>query len=463
MIAYAEERPTSFALAVMLAAAAAVLLMMVPLRDAGLALAAAAALVLVVLNRHAALYVVAMAIALSPESNVGVTFRIEDLLMVLLVLTWVPHLLTFRDRQRTPLDRILIAYVLAGFVGTLWGLHLGTAHITLDKDYSAPFHLLKRIEFVLLFFIVVDTLKTVRDVQRFTYVFMAALFGLNLYSLIVYLSGSPIALGPAGAPIHEPGLASMLNVALAISLLPGASKPARVLLGALIAFSLAVLPLALGRNFISSTVLILLYVGLFQQRWVLACIPLPFLMWFAYPQRFVRRILTLENVFAPDYTGMQTQGAALVSRAVAKGHYTFLTLGYSPVFGFGMATQPLGAMDSEYVTQLLYTGLVGLVVFLIFGARLFRLISEAKRAAKDPAHLALANAFQLILVAYAVYSVFSPSISAQRAGGLFFLIVGLIAVLHRALTQQAQAGSSSEAAPAPVAAPAARWARGAAR
>ncbi len=437
MMERVEASRAPWILAVGSAGLLALFLALEPIQYVVMALAAVGVVVLVLLNRHAALYVSVLAIALSPDINVGVALRADDFIMVALTLAWLIRLCVFKERQGTVLDRLLIAYVLVAFAATLWGLHLGTAYLTTDKYSSAPFHVLKRVEFVFLFFIFTDTLRTLQEVRRFTYTLMVALLALSVYSLWVFLSNGRIALAPPGAPVHEPGIAAMLNIALALSLLPAATRPAKVALGLIIAFSLAVLPLAFGRNFISSTVLVLLYMGLFQQRWVLALIPLPFIMWLAYPAAVVQRILTLSNVLAPDVTGFQTHGAAILSRTIWPSHYALLTLGYSPILGFGLANQPLGAVDSEYIIQILYTGLVGFAIFLMLGARLFRLVREARRAARSPLDVALANSFQLILVAFAVFSIFSASISAQRAGGFFFILVGLIAVFHRALTQPA--------------------------
>jgi len=433
----AEDR-TSLLLAMGLGGILALFLALHPPLQVGAGFLAVAVALLVFVNRRAAFYLIIPAVAISPEMPLlGLSVRVEDLLMIPLTVGWLAHVCVTKGRRRTPLDRVLIAYLAVALVGTVWGGYLGTAHFaTLDKYVSAPFHLLKRFEFAFLFFILVDTLETPGEVRRYTYVLMASLVALSGFALVEFLSNQHIALAPAGAPVHEPGLASMINVALALSLLRVARPPAKVLLSAVILFSVAVLPLTLGRNFIATTGLVLLYVGLFQQRWILALLPVPWLMGaYLYPQHVVERVLTFEQAFAPDITGFQTQGAALISRVVSPGQYSLLALGYSPLVGFGLGSIPLGSMDSEYATQIFYTGLLGLAVFVILGARLFRIAREAVRAARDPVHVGLARGFQLVLAAYAIHSIFSPSISATRGGEIFFVAVGLLCVLHRSLTQ----------------------------
>ena len=89
-------------------------------------------------------------IALSPDIPfLKIPVRIEDLLMVPLAAGWLAHLCAFRERQRTSLDRLVVAYFLVGLLATAWGGYLGTVHFSeLSKEAGASFHLLKRLEFV---------------------------------------------------------------------------------------------------------------------------------------------------------------------------------------------------------------------------------------------------------------------------------------------------------------------------
>ncbi len=406
----------------------------------GLGVAAAGVTALAFFNRRAALYLIVPAIALTPEIPfLGVPLRLEDLLMVPLAAGWLAHQCLYKDRQPTVLDRVLLAYLIVGLIATVWGAYLGTVRFSvLSKDTAALFHLLKRLEFVLLVFIMCDTLTTAGDVRRLTYVLMASMCALSAFALVQYLlnpAAEHIAVGPAD-PGHEAGLASMINVALALSLLPAARRWARLLLIAIILFSVAVLPPTLGRNYIATTAIIMLYIGVFHQRWILLFFPLVWLVGlYVYPPEIVKHVLTLKSVFAPNATYAETAGASLISRLAPPTFYGLLGLGYSPILGFGLASRSLGAFDSEYATQLFYTGLVGLAIFLTLGARLLRLTGEAVRAARTPLQAGVARGFHLIWIAYAVHSVFSPSISASRVGAIFFVVAGLLVALHRSLAQ----------------------------
>jgi hypothetical protein len=413
----------------------------------GIGILAIAVTGLALFNRRATLYLIAPAIALTPELPfLGVPLRLEDLLMLPLAVGWLAHQCLFRDHRRTPLDRLLLAYLIVGLLATLWGGYLGSVHFGgLSKDTAAPFHMLKRLELLLLFFIISDTLTEARDVQRLTYVMIASMVALSAFALSQYFlnptvvteggAAEHIAVGPAD-PGHEAGFGSMISIALALSLLPAATRSAKLLLIAVVLFSVIALPPTLGRNYMATTAIVMLYIGLFRMRWILLFIPLA---WLAalhlYPPEIVKHALTLQHVFAPDTSGAATSGASVISRSAGPFFFGLLGLGYSPILGFGLASISLGALDSEYATQLYYTGLVGLAIFLLLGARLFRLTREAIQAARDPMQKAMANGFQLVWIAYAVHSVFSPGISASRVGAEFFFMSGLLVVLHRCTTQ----------------------------
>jgi len=107
----------------------------------------------------------------------------------------------------------------------------------------------------------------------------------------------------------------------------------------------------------------------------------------------------------------------------------------SPLLGWGLGSIALGSIDNEYAGQMVYTGILGFAVFLWLAVRITRTAREAYEVARrqDSPALPLIAGLQQCLWGYAIYSVFSPSISAARAGAFFFTIIGLVAVLHREL------------------------------
>jgi hypothetical protein len=441
MIERIQEDRTALLLAVGLGGLVAVFLLFQPPLQAGLVFVGIGVFILALFNRQVTLYLMIPAMALSPDIPLlGIPIRAEDVIMVPLAAGWLVHLSVFKARRQTSLDRLMMAYFLVAVVATLWGGYMDTAHLfTAEKQISAPFHLLKRLEFVLIFFIMADALGSLKEVRLFTYILIGSMAAMSIYSLQQFLANRLIALGP-GVEGHEAGVASMIAVPLAVSLIPAAGRPAKLLLGALILFSLMVLPLSLGRNFLAVTGLMLLYVGLFQrQRWVLLLPIFLILSLYLYPSHVVERAVSVKNLVTGDVTNKQDTPVPLfIARAVAPARHGGEAFEKSPVLGLGMASVPLGAIDNEYSVQLVYTGFVGLAIFLMLGVRLFRLTKESAAAARDPLDVGLTRGFLLVLVGYGFYSLFGSSISPTHTGEFFFVIAALVAALHRSLVRSSE-------------------------
>ncbi|MDR7438956.1 MAG: hypothetical protein QN181_03560 [Armatimonadota bacterium] len=397
--------------------------------------------VLAVLNPRGALFWIPPAMALGPEMPLGrISVRPEDLMLVALALGWAIRR-AGETRASTPLDTPLVLYALAGVAATLWGAAIGTANLWSTHPWTASgFHALKRLELVLLFFVITDLLRTPDDARRMTYVFMGSLAALNLYALVRFHETGHMALGPEGSPVHEPGLAAMLNAGLALGFLVASRRfRTSALFGGLLLGSLYVLPFSLGRNFLVATATMLLLVGLSRKRSLLLLLPLGWILVpTLFPEHVAVRVLSLREAFADvEYSEAYGSGVNLRQRFQPGLYYTSQALPQSPVFGWGLASVSLGSVDNEYALQLVTTGLFGFLTFLWVVVTLVRTTRKAYRAAQgsgSPAFPLIAG-LQNCLVGYGLYSLFSPSISAARAGAFFFLLVGLVAVVHRCVAQ----------------------------
>jgi len=360
-------------------------------------------------------------------------------------------------RPATPLDKPLLAYAAIGLVATLWGTALGTADLTgLNKVTASGLHLLKRFEFVIYFFILTDVLRSIADVRRMLYVFMGSLIGLSIFSFGRFEATGTIALGPGGSPVHEPGLASMLNIALALGLIvTSRSVRTNVLAGALLLGSLWVLPFSLGRNYLSATGLMIVIVLLSRKRSVVFMLPLFITLFYAamlalpstglFPTNVGQRFSTLGSVFS---SRASSSGVSIVDRLGPAVIHSWEVITSSPLVGWGLGSIALGSMDSEYATQMVYTGLLGFAIFLWLVVRIARMVGatyDAAQAQDSPARPWIAG-LQHCLLGYALYSTFSPSISAARAGAFFFTVLGLAAVLYHQVVERPATEAAAEPA-----------------
>ena len=342
-------------------------------------------------------------------------------------------------------------------MATLWGTALGTADLTgLNKVTASGLHLLKRFEFVIYFFILTDVLRSIADVRRMLYVFMGSLVALSIFSFGRFQATGTIALGPEGSPIHEPGLASMLNIGLALGLIvTSRSVRTNVIAGAVLLGSLWVLPFSLGRNYLSATALMIVIVLFSRKRAMVFMLPLfVALFWGAmialpttglFPTNVGERLSTLGSVFTSHASA---RVVSLVDRLGPAVAHSWEVITSSPLVGWGLGSVALGSMDSEYATQMVYTGILGFAIFIWMVVRLARMVGttyDVAQAEDSPARPWIAG-LQHCLLGYALYSTFSPSISAARAGAFFFTVIGLAAVLYHQVVERPATEAGAEPA-----------------
>jgi hypothetical protein len=397
---------------------------------------------LALLSPKAALYLVIPTIALAPEFQFGgVYLRPDDLMIAVIVVAWAlrgPG----SGRTGTPVDRPLFAYFAVGLLATLWGVVMGTADLwSTDQLTAAGFHVVKRVEFLLFYLALTRLLQTTADVKTFVILLAVSMGGLMLYGMSQFSRTQYIALAPFGSQVHEVGLGGMLGAAIALGFLVTSRRFATSLSsGLLLVGSALALPFTLGRNFLASTAAIFLAAALSRRRVLLLLIPVALLIApILLPPHVLARVMTLRWAFSTfDAPSVEGWGPVfLATRITPAVAHAWDVLVSSPLFGWGLASLPLGAVDSEYVTQFVYTGIVGLLVFVILALRIARMAKQTYRSAeqRDAAVFPLITGLRYCLLGYAVNSLLSPSISSARPGAIFIVIVALIAVLYRSTLQ----------------------------
>lgn len=402
---------------------------------------AALAGITAMLSPQVMLGITILMMGLAPEVSVGgVYLRPDDVMIALLVIAWA--LGQAGKRAGSPLDRPMVAYVLIGVFATLWGAVIGTADLwSTDQLTAAGFHVLKRVEFVLYFLAFTGIVKSIADAKRMFYIFMAALAGLIIFGLRRFGETGYISLAPLGAAVHEPGLASMLAVALALGLLVGAKRASTSFAAwGYMAGAIAALPFTLGRNFIATTGALLAIVAVTRKRILLFLAPLALIAAPLLPEHVLARVTTIRYAFSPVEAAFAPGwGSVYIPSRLAPGiAHSLDVLMSSPLLGWGLASVALGEIDSEYALQFVATGLVGFIIFIVFVRAIVRLVRTTMRqatASGSPA-LPLVAGLQYSLLGFALYSLFSPSISAARAGAFFFTILGLLTVFHRELNRE---------------------------
>ena len=212
------------------------------------------------LNTELALHIILLSMLLSPEIVVGgvggvsigkpevkgdlLVLRVEDLILAMVALAWIAKAAIFKELglvRKTSLNTPIFTYVAVLTVATLSGVLFGNV-----KPIRGFFFLLKYIEYFVVFFMTVNSVREERQLRRLMATALATCAISSLIGILQISSGDRVSApfeGQAGEPNTFGGylvlmLAIILGLALAAKTLPGKSAGMRLPASSLFRFSL---------------------------------------------------------------------------------------------------------------------------------------------------------------------------------------------------------------------------------
>jgi len=161
---------------------------------------------------EAGLYVLIFSMLLSPEIIAGdiggkatlgrgFTLRLEDFLLVFIGLSWFARTAIDKSTglfRKTPLNQPIAAYIVVCFVATLWGKITGDV-----QGIAGFFFVLKYFEYVIVFFMVVNYVKTPDQAKRLLFCLFLTCFIVSIYGLIQIPGGGRVS-APFEGEVGEP-------------------------------------------------------------------------------------------------------------------------------------------------------------------------------------------------------------------------------------------------------------------
>ena len=392
----------------------------------------------------ASLYLLIVSMLLSPEVAIGrvdgrgvgvreLSLRMDDILLVVIGLSWLVKNILYRDLalfRETPLNRPIAAYMVVCVVATLIGSLTGRV-----KPMTGFFFVLKYFEYFFVFFMVVNHVRTQRQVVNLVVALLAVGLLISLYAIYQIPSGQRATApfeGEAGEPNTLGGylvflLAIMTGLALHIK-----TGPIRLILLTLGGFAALALMATLSRSSYLAGTVLLLAVGVTQWRrprvltlllLIVALIPI-----FA-PDNVKQRVN--ETFFGRQYGGEIKVGSVALDLSTTERlnswAYVIKDWVHNPVLGRGVTGYAWA--DAQYVKIIGETGLAGLVAFGIIVYRLWRCAREAFLSQTDPFAKGLAHGFLLGMVAMLAHGIGANTFIIIRIMEPFWLCAGLVMLL----------------------------------
>lgn len=398
----------------------------------------------------AALYLLIASMLLSPEIAIGriegrgvggreLSFRMDDILLVVIGGSWLVKNIVYRELalfRETPLNRPIALYMTVCIISTLVGILNG--HV---RPMTGFFFVLKYFEYFFVFFMVVNHVRSQRQVVGLVVALLAVGFIVSLYAISQIPTGQR-ASAPFEGEIGEPNtLGGYLVFLLAIMtglMLHVQFGPIRIALLVLAGFALLALMATLSRSSYLAGAVLLMAVGCTQWRrprvltLLLAVIVLVPLL---APANVKQRVN--ETFFGRQYGGEIKVGNVgldlSTTERLKSWAYVLKDWVHDPILGRGITGYAWA--DAQYVKILGETGLAGLIAFGFIIYRLWRCARESFLSETDPFAKGLAHGFLLALGAMLAHGIGANTFIIIRIMEPFWLCAGLVMLLPTLSTQ----------------------------
>lgn len=387
-------------------------------------------------DTEVALYILVFSMLLSPEfgqrttTGEGITLRMDDFLLVLIGFSWLARTALYKDLGlfvRTKLNRPIFFYLLVCVISTAIGMLVGNVRIQ-----SGFFFVLKYFEYYIVYFMVVNHLRSRRQVQYLIVFLLVTCLIVSIVGIAQIPSGQRLSApfeGKTGEPNTFGGyliLMLTLSIALFVSL---DSKKVKAGLLIVIGLSFVTFLLTLSRGsylaFIPAYFTLIALSkkkGLLISVVLLASLAAPLII----PDKVVERIThtySQRTSAGQEQIGdirLDTSTSARL-RSWGRGFEAFTK---RPVFGHGVTGWYF--VDNQFTRVLVETGLLGLTAFI---SLLYSIFTEARKvfgAIDDSLYKGITMGFLAGFVGMIVHSLAANTFVIVRIMEPFWLLAGIV-------------------------------------
>jgi len=385
---------------------------------------------------HAAFYILLVSMLFSPEVIVGqtaareITFRMDDLLLFVIVLTWLARAAIYKELavfRLTPLNAPIALYVAASLLATLVGMVRGNVGVASGLLFN-----LKIFEYFIVFFMVVNYVKDEKEIKTFVIVALVVALMVNLYALYQLPMGERLTApfeGEQGEPNTLGGyLIIIISVALALFLQRAFGKRTNFLIPLLILSGISLMFTQSRGSWIGLILMSAPFMLLSSKRifFILGAVFLIVALPYIAPQSTRERFT---GTFRPDPFFAQTErfmGQGLdpsASERLTSYKKGFEKWKRHPILGYGVTGS--GFIDGQFLRVLVETGIVGIALFLFLLWRMAIFLWNTYWSVDDPFFKALCLGMLGALAGLIGHGVSASSFIIVRIMEPFWFLMGL--------------------------------------
>ncbi|MBC8177091.1 MAG: O-antigen ligase family protein [Deltaproteobacteria bacterium] len=411
-------------------------------------------------STEAALYILIFSMLLSPEFIVGttegaslgrgVTLRADDFLILLIGLTWIAKMAVNKELGlflRTPLNKPIAYYIVICLISTL----IGALFLKVDLK-TGFFFVLKYFEYTLVYFMVVNHLKTMKQARTYLWALLITCAIVSVLGILQVPEGGRVS-APFEGEVGEPNtfggyLVFMISITAGL-LLTTTSFRLQMIYGFLT--TLFIIPLLLTgsrSSYLGIIFVALAFLWLSEKRRVvlIGLVILGLLIPFVAPKTLTQRAsFTFQQ---REQRGQIKVGGARIDTSTAARLQSWANISRDfvkhPVLGFGVTGY--GFVDAQYFRVLIETGLIGLFIFLILLSSIFRLTHRIVKEVDEPFDKGLSMGFLAGFIGLLVHAVGSNTFIIVRIMEPFWFVLAMVVMLPDLETETPEASGAESIA-----------------
>jgi hypothetical protein len=407
------------------------------------------------INIEWGLYILIFSMILSPEIIVGetakaslergLTLRFEDFLLVVIGMSWYAKNAVHKELGlflKTLLNKPILFYVVACILSTGFGIMTGRVELK-----TGSLFVLKYIEYFIVFFMVVNHVRSTQQLKRFIFCLFITCFISSIFGILQIPGGERVS-APFEGEIGEPntfGGYLLLIGAIAAGLVSKAeSSKIKQLSALLILFIIPPFLFTQSRSSYLALIPVCLVIGFMARHRIIivGCIILALMMSpFLLPSLVTDRISYTFN--QPEHPGQILIGnlrldTSTSARLISLKHCLKDWLKH-PVLGYGVTGYYF--VDTQYPRVLVETGILGLISFFYLLYSIFILTIRNLNNVTTPYFKGIIIGFLAGYVGLLVHALGANTFIIVRIMEPFWFFMGIVAVLPELESQRGQAVS----------------------
>lgn len=386
---------------------------------------------------EAALHLLVLAMLLSPElgertiasrGGSGVTIRLDDLLLVLIGLSWLVRMSVHNQLGlflKTTINQSIFIYLTVCVLATAWGVLAGNT-----KPLRGFFFILKYFEYYFVYFMLINHLRSKREVERLLLTLLVTCLIINIHGLLQIPGGHRITApfeGESGEP-NTLGGYLVLMTAVSVSLAVYVKRQwLSLLLWGLAGLNTVTILFTKSRgSYLAFLGMGLTLILLTRKKSLLVIVLLglvigPFILPTAVKER-------ISYTFTPQRSEHITFGQVALdpstSARLSSWQDGLEALAHRPILGYGVTGYRF--VDSQFLLVLVETGLIG---FMAFSGLLLAIIRAGWQSLRQTTNSPMAKSLATGLLAgtagMIVHSLSANTFIIVRIMEPFWFLAGL--------------------------------------